>query len=382
MAVSFSRTTRALEADRGVGARMLLLVGLALFAAWTGWFLLGRVTLYEVSRSARVEVVSATRAIAVEHGGRLIASGLYVGRRVKAGEILAELDSSAERLRLAEAEARLASFPTRMAALKQALASARAAQGSAQSSAQAAVSAARAQTRAADAEASFNRDLAERQRRDSETGGTAPVDAARASSEAHKALALRDAAASAEARTAAESRSLAESRSAAVADLSGQLAALASEWTASQAMVDQLRRELDASKVRAPADGVIGDVAALRLDDMIAPGTRLATIVPAEDLRVVGEFDAARGLGRLAEGQTARLRLAGFAWTQYGDFPAKVERVGAEPNGGLLRVELRLPRPGLAELPLRHGMSGQVDVAVDRVSPAVLFLRVLGEALT
>lgn len=380
MAVSFSRTTRALTVDRGQGARLLVLTGGALALVWAGWFVFGRVGVYEVSRRARIEVSAASRSVATEQGGRLVASGLTIGRRVHAGEVLAELDSRTEALRLAEVEARLAGYPIRIAALKQVVAASRSAEGEAARAAGAAVAMAAAQSRAAQADAAFAGELASRLRHDAETGGLAPIDAARSGAEARRAKALGEAARLAQARIAGEAGSLAAGRSAAAADAAAQLATLASEWSAAQALAEQLRRVLEARRIRAPVDGVIGDVAALRLGDVLPAGARLATIVPTGDLRIVAEFDAARGLGRLAEGQPARLRLSGFAWTEYGDLSAQVERVGAEPAGDRLRVELRLPGAARTALPLRHGMEGQVDVLVESLSPARLVLRTLGQA--
>ena len=118
MAVSLSRTTRALQADRGMGATATLSAALVLLGLWLAWFFLARVDVHEVSRSAHVQVASASREIAVEHGGRLVANGLFIGRSVRAGEVLAELDSEVQKLRLAEAEARLAGYPERLRALR------------------------------------------------------------------------------------------------------------------------------------------------------------------------------------------------------------------------------------------------------------------------
>lgn len=382
MAVSFVRTARALEGDRGTGAKLALAAGLVLLVLWAGWFTLGRVTVYEVSRSAHIEVTSASRTIATEQGGRLVASGLYIGRTVRAGEVLAELDSEPQKLRLAEAEARLAGYPLRLQALRQQLASAQDARAGASRSAEAAIAYARARTREADASARFSGDLADKQRIDSENGGIAPLDAARADTDARRAAATRDAMRHDEGRTAGEARAASAARAADAAGVSASLADTASEWAATEALVEELRHELEARKIRAPADGVIGTVAALRLGEVLAAGSTLATIVPRGDLQVVATFDAATGLGRLNHGQDARLRLDGFSWTQYGDFPARVERVAAESNDGALRVELRMPRRKSEDLPLRHGMTGQVDVMIEQVSPAILVLRALGQMLT
>ena len=52
-----------------------------------------------------------------------------------------------------------------------------------------------------------------------------------------------------------------------------------------------------------------------------------------------------------------------------------------EPRDGWIRVELEIDRPTSFPLPLRHGMSGTLDVEVERVSPAVLVLRAVGRLL-
>lgn len=379
MAVSFSRTTRALDADTDRMPRVAILLALALLAVWSLWFIVGRVGVHAISQTARLEVASSSGLIAAIHGGKLTASRLQIGQTVKAGEILAELDAEPHKLRLAEAEARLAGFPARIAALKRQQAAAQDATSGAGRSADAALAAARARSRGAEAEAAFSDDLAERQRMDSEAGGMAPVDAARAATEARKADATRDALVREQQRLAGETQSARADRAVDAASIDSQLAQTASEWVAAQAVVAQLRAELEAQRIRAPFDGVIGDVAVLRRGEVLAPGTRLATIVPHGDLRIVATFDAARGVGRLSEGQPARLRLDGFAWTQYGDFPARVERVAAEADGQALRVELLMPRANAGALTLRHGMTGKVDVMIEEVSPLILLLRTLGQ---
>lgn len=379
MAVSFSRTTRALDADRDHLPRAAIILALALIAIWTVWFIAGRIGVHAVSETARLEVVSASGQISALNGGRLALSHLRIGQAVKAGEILVELDARPQRLRLAEAEAQLAGMPRRIAALeRQRAAMADAAAGYSRSST-AALEEARARLRGAEADATFSSDIARRQRNDSEAGGAAPVDAARAATEARKADALRDALDRERQRLAGETQSVRADRAVDAASIDVELARTISERDATQAQVTQLRTELEAQFVRAPFDGVIGDVATLRRGDVLAPGARLATIVPRGDLRIIATFDAARGVALLSAGQPARLRLDGFAWTQYGDVPARVDSVAAEAEGQTLRVEL-LPLQSMAgSLVLRHGMTGRIDVTVEEVTPFVLLLRTLGQ---
>jgi len=360
---------------------LAIMAALLLLAAWTAWFVFGRVTVYEVSRAAHIEVTSASRDVSTLQGGRLVASGLFIGRQVRAGEVLAELDSEQQKLQLAEAEARLARLPAQATALRRELSAAATAQSGAQQAGSAGTAAARARAREAEANAEFNRSLAQKLQADSESGGAAPIEAERAVADAHRAVAASEASRHDEARAAGEAVINAATRAGDAARISATMAATDGERAAAEQLVAQLRYQLEARKIRAPVDGIIGTVAAVKLGEVLGSGSRLATIVPAGDLHVVAAFDLASGLGRLASGQSARLRLDGFSWVQYGEFPATVERVAAEGSGDLLRVELRMPRRRDEELPLRHGMTGQVNVAIEQTSPAVQLLRAIGQAL-
>ena len=97
MATRFVRTTRSLAHD-GSG-RALLAWGLAavLLAAWGAWFVFGRVTLYEVSRQARLEVQQSAHAVAALVPSRIAANTLVLGQQVQAGDVLVELETGPER---------------------------------------------------------------------------------------------------------------------------------------------------------------------------------------------------------------------------------------------------------------------------------------------
>lgn len=381
MAVSFSRTTRALGADRGPGTSIAMVVALLLIAAWMAWFFLARVTVYEVSRSAHVEVVSASREIALEQGGKLIANGLYIGRRVRAGEVLAELDSQPQRLRLAEAEARLAGYEARTKALRSQVAAAQDAQAGASQAGASAAAAARARAREAEVTSDFSRGLAQRQRADAAAGGLAPVEADKAEAEARRAAALGEARRYEQASAAGEALVRRADRAAEAARAGEGLSSAEAEHAAMIAEVEQLRYELDQRRIKAPVDGIVGDIVTLRLGAILPGGARIATVVPEGALHIVAAFNPATGIGRLAQGQVARLRLDGFSWAQYGDYPARVQHVAAEGHDNQLRVDLTMiPGANLA-IPVRHGMTGQVEVATEQISPAIMVLRAIGRML-
>lgn len=380
MPVAFASTTRALDADRGLVSRRALVVGLVLLAAWTAWFSLARITLYEVSRSARLEVTGAAHVIAASGGGRLVALHVRPGQRVRAGEVIAELDTAPARLRLAEAEARLAAYPARIAASEAQLAAARSAGREGTRAARAEAAAAEARSHAIDDDARFRNGLARRRAGDAADGTASASDAERSASEARQRTAESAAARSEAERARAEGSIRTAERAEGRAGLSAKLADLRAEAAAARADVEALRLTLDRQVLRAPADGTVGDVTPLREGEELAAGARVATLVPSGELEVIATFDGAGALGRVVVGQAARMRLDGRDWTRFGELGGHVAAVGAEPGDGALRVELQVASHD-GRLQPRHGMTGAVEVAVEQVSPATLVLRAIGKAL-
>ena len=105
MAVVFAQSMHALAADRGRWSLPgLLLVG-ALLGGWGVWFVAARVTVYESSQMARLEVDQAGHPVATTVAGRIVTTHLAVGRAVQEGEVLAVLDAEAPRLHYEEARA-------------------------------------------------------------------------------------------------------------------------------------------------------------------------------------------------------------------------------------------------------------------------------------
>ena len=152
MAAAFARTTRALASDSPRWPMTALAIGGLVLAAWLAWFLGASVSLYEVSQRARLEADNAARDVSPVQSGRLVASRLAIGRRVRAGDVLVELDATAQRLRLADAERRLAEYPSRLASLSREIEALGAAdagdQDAASAAARAAVSASRSRASA------------------------------------------------------------------------------------------------------------------------------------------------------------------------------------------------------------------------------------------
>jgi membrane fusion protein (multidrug efflux system) len=111
----------------------------------------------------------------------------------------------------------------------------------------------------------------------------------------------------------------------------------------------------------------------------VSQGERVGAVVPSGQLRVVAQFPPAAALGRVRKGQSARVRLEGFPWLQYGSLSARVDTVAQEPRDGLVRVELEVLPQKDDRIPLQHGLPGVVEVDVERISPATLMLRAAGQ---
>src|SRR5436309_8146835 len=108
---------RSLSTDglRSIGVSFI--VAVLLLAAWATWFVMARVTVYEVTDRARLEVDEAMHPVESRVKGRVIAAHLDLGREVAAGDVLVELDADEERLRVEEEQTRHATFEPQIADL-------------------------------------------------------------------------------------------------------------------------------------------------------------------------------------------------------------------------------------------------------------------------
>ena len=378
MPAPFTRTTRSLNQDTALVAVAAWALAALLLAVWAGWFFAGRVTVYEVSTRARLEVQQATHPVATELAGRVLSTRLQLGQQVAQGEVLVELDASEPTLRLAEERTRLQALEGQLAALRGELAARSQAVAPDQDAALAAVQAAQARTLEATAALAHASDQAQRLREEAATGSVAAVEALQARSEVHKLTAARDALAAEARRLQASALGRAAEQRALQDKLQGSLAALEGERAASTQAIERLQQDLARRQVRAPVTGRIGDVASLRPGEVVGAGQKFASVIPGGELIVAAEFEPRAVLGRVHAGQAARLRLDGFPWAQYGTLAARVGRVAGEVRDGRIRVEFTPEGHWPTGMALQHGLPGAVEVDIDQVSPAVLVLRASG----
>ncbi|HEY2290650.1 MAG TPA: HlyD family efflux transporter periplasmic adaptor subunit [Thermoanaerobaculia bacterium] len=377
---AFGRTAAALSADRTREAAVSLALAAGVLAAWAAWLVFARVPLYEVSAAERLEAARAPHPLQAPIDGLLVECSLAPGRRVAANDVLVRVEAGTQRATKREAETRLAALESEARARGAELALLESAAAEERAAAQSALDAARARLRESEAPASYLRAEAGRLRQLSNEGLVAPRDATRGLSEAE-----RQTAAAASARAAVEQLGRDESvkereRGAQRQRLLADLARLEGEIRAARESLGRLELEVDRRLVRAPIAGVVAEAAELRPGAFVAIGQTLGVIVPDGGLVLVARLPPA-ALGRVAAGQPARLRLTGFPAAQYGALGAHVAGVSGEVREGTIRVELSLDAPERSPVPLRHGLPAEVEIEVERLSPAALLLRLAGSAL-
>jgi membrane fusion protein (multidrug efflux system) len=334
---------------------------------------------FEVSKSARLEVQQSANPVAAAVAGKVVESRIVLGQEIHTGDVLVTLDLGREQLRLDEEKTRLAAYEPRLASLAREVASLKRAAQDDRGSADAAIASAKARAREAGAAADFARDNERRLRDESKAGGVAQTDALRAAAEAQKLFAARDAIAADATRIESESRTRRSQQDAQIENLERSIVTLQGEQTTTQSTISRLTQEMEQYVVRSPVDGIVGEVAQLRAGAYINAGQVLATVVPRGGLMVVADFAPAAVLGRMHAGQTGTLRLDGFPWTEFGSIDVRVQRVASEIRDRTVRVELvPLPTAGTKIL-MQHGLPGTVEIRMEQASPAVLLLRAIGQ---
>jgi membrane fusion protein (multidrug efflux system) len=270
LTLQFSKTTQSLALDSPrIVLVSLALAGLSLLA-WLLWFGFGNVTVYEVSRQARLEVGSAPREISSLLAGRLTRSHIVIGQKVRAGDVLVELDSERQQLRLAEAEARLPLYPAKIASLRREIAYLGRVLAEDQGSSRAAVRAAQARLQGAHAapasptmrgsyqERCGKRRIGDCRRRPRRR--RRPQGRFRARHLGGRAGQARNRFAS----PADETRVQMEK-------LSRDLLATQAEAGSTRELIAQLRLEVANHQIRAPVSGVVGETRALSAGAYVAP---------------------------------------------------------------------------------------------------------------
>lgn len=382
MSTGFTRTLRSLRADHWSPSVIGVLLAGCLLAAWLVWACYARVTLYEVTGSARLEVNRAAYSIQCPIAGRIAASSLVANREVRADDILIELDASPERLQLREEQARMAALGPELEALHRQAEAEERARHDEQHATSAATEVARADARHAEAPARYAQ-LEEQRLSELRSSGLIPereFERGRADAQQTQAAAERQQLSIF--RLQQEQRTRESERDARMRRLEAEMTHLEGQISTSRATMERLKNEIERRLVRAPVSGRIGEAAILHTGSYVEEGERIGVIVPTGSVLVIAQFPPPAALGRIQPGQRAHVRLEGFPWMQYGTVPAHVEHVAGEVRDGTVRVELAVDSGRPAQIPLQHGLPGSVEIEVEQVAPLSLVLRHAGQMLS
>ena len=113
-AALFSRTRGGLAVEPHGARAMAIVVALLLRTFWLVWFTGGRLAVYAVS-DAPASKWTAPMRVQMPVGGRVVSTTLTMGRRVRAGETLVELDVQAQSFGVGEERARLSGLGPQIA---------------------------------------------------------------------------------------------------------------------------------------------------------------------------------------------------------------------------------------------------------------------------
>lgn len=112
--------------------------------------------------------------------------------------------------------------------------------------------------------------------------------------------------------------------------------------------LDKLRHRQGLAELRAPADGIVKDLATHTPGAVLAPGAVLLTLVPEREALVAEVWLANHDAGFISAGQPARLKLASFPFQKYGMVEARVLRVSADSTDRVAERGGEPARPGAA----------------------------------
>ena len=379
---AFAKTLHEIERSRASSSLWKLAAGLALLAAIAYWMFRVPVVLFETSADARLEIASAAAVVQAPLTGRVIRADLALGQHVNAGDILVRLDALPEELRANEETTRATAILPEIKSLEAQIAAEESAGVEEQHASQSAIEEARLRVREAETpakQAELERRRLERLKRE---GLTADRDYERALSDLEKYERAIATARAAIARLQNEQQTRDRQRAVRVAAIRTEITRLEGGRANANASLRRVTYDVVRRLIRAPISGTIGEATVLRNGSVLSEGARIASIVPAGQLRIVAFFPPQAAYGRLRQGAPARLRLKGFPWTEFGAVEARVAEVAAEERDGRSRVELDvLPSPTL-RVKLHHGMPGEIEVEVERTPPYQLLLRAAGQWIT
>jgi len=378
MTAHFSHTMVALSHDRPRHVHLVWAAAAIGVAAWSIWFFTAPLTIYSSSQTANVEALGAAHGIDVPMAGELLSFRATLGLVVQSGDIIAQLDATEDRLRLAEAHSALTGLQSKFEHLGRQIEARQSQQQNELASAEAAAAVAETHNDEAIAALDFARGRSERLGQLAEAGGTSTAELLKATADVDALMATQKGWVSEVLRIRLDAHAHDAQAAAEIEGLKTDRAAIAADIETAKATIALTEREVARHTIRAPIAGRIGDVGALRPGAFVAAGERLVTIVPDGIVIIAGTFAPSEALGRIRVGQPAAFHLDGAGLHNTQSVPTVVSAVASDVRDNAIRVELALDPPLPDATVLQHGQPGTLEIAVEETTPAILVLRTTG----
>ncbi|HEX6102113.1 MAG TPA: HlyD family type I secretion periplasmic adaptor subunit [Alphaproteobacteria bacterium] len=157
------------------------------------------------------------------------------------------------------------------------------------------------------------------------------------------------------------------------AKILAELAQTAADRDRAAESLAQAEAELRNRIVRAPAEGIVQDLAVAAAGQAVRANEEILKIVPSTGGLLIEALVANSDIGEVRSGQPARIKLLAYDHIRYGTLDGTVERISpdATPDqqGRLFyKVQIRTPRdhlgPEPGALPLAPGMAAEIDLRV------------------
>ncbi len=157
------------------------------------------------------------------------------------------------------------------------------------------------------------------------------------------------------------------------AKILAELAQISTDRDRAAESLAQAQAELRNRTVRAPAEGIVQDLAVAAPGQAVRANDEILKIVPATGGLLIEARVANADIGQIGIGQEARVKLLAYDHIRYGTLDGAVERISADAapdeRGRLFyKVEIGIGRDYLGaapgDLPLSPGMAAEIDLKI------------------
>lgn len=151
--------------------------------------------------------------------------------------------------------------------------------------------------------------------------------------------------------------------SAFVADNESKLAAAARKADEGAQILAKARVKLERTRLTAPIDGVVQQMSATTIGQVVTTGQQLLAIVPTDGMVQVEVFVSNADIGFVKIGQAAQVKVDAFPFTRFGVAPAHVAQIAADAIDEQ-EARRRQSNATASALPQGAGAPGQPQVFV------------------